>query len=110
MPAFSKLASVPARPILDGAVQGRYVHVDAMTIGEVSLDPNTVVPMHVHPHEQLTYVIEGRFQFTVGSETTVLEPGMVALIPGGVTHGGTTLTACTVIDVFSPIREDYRQP
>jgi quercetin dioxygenase-like cupin family protein len=110
MPAFSKLTDLPARPILDGAIQGRYVHVNAMTIGEVSLNPNTVVPMHAHPHEQLTYVIEGRFQFTVGSETTVLEPGMVALIPGGVTHGGTTLTACKVIDIFSPIREDYRQP
>jgi quercetin dioxygenase-like cupin family protein len=110
MPAFSKLADVTARPILDGAIQGRYVHVNAMTIGEVSLNPNTVVPMHDHPHEQLTYVIEGRFKFTVGSETTVLEPGMVALIPGGVTHGGTTLTACKVIDIFSPIREDYRRP
>jgi quercetin dioxygenase-like cupin family protein len=110
MPAFSRLADIPARAIFDGAIQGRYAHVNAMTIGEVSLNPNTVVPMHDHPHEQLTYVIEGRFQFTVGSETTVLEPGMVALIPGGVTHGGTTLTACKVIDIFSPIREDYRQP
>ena len=110
MPAFSTLADVPARPILDGAIQGRYVHVEKMTIGEVSLNPNTVVPMHEHPHEQLTYVIEGRFEFTVGAETTVLEPGMVALIPGGVTHGGRTLTACKVIDLFAPIREDYRQP
>src|SRR5690348_3032202 len=109
MSAFSKLATVPARSIFDGAIQGRYVHVKEMTIGEVTLAPNTVVPMHEHPHEQLTYLIEGRFQFTVGSETTVLEPGMVALIPGGVTHGGTTLTSCKVVDVFSPIREDYRQ-
>ena len=31
-----------------------------------------------------------------------------ALIPGGVTHGGTTLTACKVIDVFSPVPEEYR--
>ena len=108
MTAFSKLADIPARAILGGAVHGRYVHVDEMTIGEVSLNPNTVVPMHDHPHEQLTYVIEGRFQFTVDSETTVLEPGMVALIPGGVTHGGTTLTACKVIDIFSPVRDDYR--
>jgi quercetin dioxygenase-like cupin family protein len=110
MQAFSKLADIAPRAILDGAIQGRYVHVDKMTIGEVSLNPNTVVPMHQHPHEQLTYVIEGRFEFTVGDETTVLEPGMVALIPGGVTHGGRTLTACKVVDLFSPIREDYRQP
>ena len=108
MSAFSKLAGLPARAILNGAIQGRYAHAKAMTIGEVLLEPNTVVPMHDHPHEQLSYVIEGRFEFTVGSETTILEPGMVALIPGGVTHGGTTLTACKVIDIFSPVREDYR--
>ena len=39
MTAFSKLADVPPRAILDGAIQGRYVHVDKMTIGEVSLNP-----------------------------------------------------------------------
>ena len=64
--------------------------------------------MHSHPHEQITYVISGRFAFTVGDETTVLESGMTALIPGGVMHGGKTLSACHVIDLFSPTRDDYR--
>lgn len=108
MSAFTTLSQIPARAILNGAIQGRYVHVNEMTIGELLLDANTVVPMHDHPHEQLTYILEGRFEFTVGSESTILEPGMVALIPGGVTHGGKTLTACKLVDVFSPIREDYR--
>ena len=105
---FQRLPDIPARAILDGSIRGHYAHANAMTIGEVHLDTNCVVPMHDHPQEQLTYVIEGRFQFTVGSDTTILEPGMVALIPSGVTHGGTTLTACKVIDVFSPVRDDYR--
>jgi quercetin dioxygenase-like cupin family protein len=105
---FTSLASLPAKEIFGGAVRGHYVHVEHMTVGEVSLQPNTTIPLHQHPHEQVTYVIEGRFQFTVGTETIVLEPGMVALIPGGVLHGGTTLTACRVIDLFSPVREDYR--
>jgi quercetin dioxygenase-like cupin family protein len=105
---FPRLADIPARQILDGTIRGHYAHAGAMTIGEVLLDANTVVPMHDHPHQQVTYVIDGRFEFTVGDETTILEPGTAALIPGGVTHGGRTLTACRVIDVFSPIREDYR--
>lgn len=105
---FATLASLPAKEIFGGAVRGHYAHAERMTVGEVSLQPNTTIPLHQHPHEQVTYVIEGRFQFTVGTETTVLEPGMVALIPGGVMHGGTTLTACRVIDLFSPVREDYR--
>jgi quercetin dioxygenase-like cupin family protein len=105
---FPRLADIPARAILDGSIRGHYAHTEAMTIGEVHLDANTVVPMHEHPHEQLTYVMDGRFQFTVGDETTILEPGTLAIIPGGVRHGGTTLTACRVIDVFAPVREDYR--
>lgn len=105
---FPRLTDIPERRILDGSIRGHYAHTGSMTIGEVLLDANTVVPMHEHPHEQLTYVIEGQFRFTVGEETTVLEPGMMAMIPGGITHGGTTLTACRVIDVFSPVREDYR--
>ncbi len=108
MNTFQRLAHLPPREILDGTIRGHYAHGAAMTIGEVSLDADTVVPMHEHPHEQMTYVIEGRFEFTVGTETSVLEPGMVVIIPGGARHGGKTLTTCKVIDVFSPVRDDYR--
>jgi quercetin dioxygenase-like cupin family protein len=79
-----------------------------MTLGIVELDADTEVPPHQHPHEQVTYVVEGRFDFFIGEERRVLEAGMAALIPGGVTHGGRTLTPCRVVDVFAPVREDYR--
>jgi len=105
---FTTLASLPAKEILGGGVRGHYAHLERLTIGEVELAAGTVLPHHQHPHEQISYVISGRFEFTVGGETTVLEPGMVALIPGGVPHSGRTLTACRVVDVFSPVREDYR--
>lgn len=105
---FSVLASLAVRHLFGGTIRGHYAHLDQMTVGEVELDADTVVPMHDHPHEQITYVMEGQFEFTVGEETRLLAPGTAALIPGGVTHGGRTLTACRVIDVFSPVREDYR--
>jgi len=105
---FSTLASLPAKEIFGGTIRGHYEHLDRMTVGEVDLVANTTVPLHQHPHEQVTYVISGRFEFTVGGETKVLEPGMAALIPGGVPHGGRTLTACRVLDIFSPVRDDYR--
>ena len=105
---FATLASLPAKQLFGGSIRGHYAHLTKLTIGEVELNAHTVVPLHQHPHEQSTYVIEGRFEFTVGEKTTVLTPGMAALIPGGVMHGGKTLTACRVIDVFSPARDDYR--
>lgn len=105
---FATLASLPVKEIFGGSIRGHYAHLTKLTIGEVELNAGTTVPLHQHPHEQMTYVIEGRFEFTVGGQTTVLEPGMAAIIPSGVLHGGKTLTACRVIDVFSPARDDYR--
>ncbi|MDP1580204.1 MAG: cupin domain-containing protein [Candidatus Didemnitutus sp.] len=105
---FVTLRQLPAKVIFNGTIRGHYAHLDQSTVGEVELAAETVVPLHQHPHEQFTYVLEGRFQFTVGDETTILEPGMSALIPSNTLHGGTTLTACRLIDVFTPVREDYR--
>ena len=106
--SFTTLASLPVKEIFGGTIRGHYTHLTKLTGGEVMLNAHTVVPLHQHPHEQVTYVLEGRFEFTVGDQTTLLEPGMAALIPGGVMHGGRTLTACRVLDVFSPARDDYR--
>ena len=107
--SFTTLASHPAKEIFGGTIRGHYAHLDrSMTIGEVELNADTVAPMHSHPHDQITYILEGRFEFTVGDKTTILTPGMIALIPGGVIHGGKTITACRVLDIFTPAREDYR--
>ena len=105
---FVTLANQPAKELFNGTIRGHYAHLERLTFGEVELAADTVVPLHQHPHEQVTYVISGRFEFTVGTETTVLEAGHSALIPSGILHGGRTLTACRVIDIFSPVREDYR--
>jgi quercetin dioxygenase-like cupin family protein len=107
-PAFLAMSALPAKEIFNGLIRGQYVHADRMTLGLVNLKANTDLPMHKHEHEQLTYVISGRFEFTIGDTKSVLEPGMCAVIPGNVMHGGRTLTACQVIDVFSPVREEYR--
>ena len=106
--SFVTLATLPPKEIFNGTIKGHYAHLERATVGEVFLEPNTVVPTHSHPHEQLTYVIEGRFEFTVNDITTVLEPGMAALIPAHAPHGGRTVTRCRVLDFFAPVREDYR--
>lgn len=105
---FATFAQLPAKTIFDGAIRGHYAHLERCTVGEVHLAAGTVVPMHRHPHEQTMVVLEGRFEFTVGAETAVLEPGMAALIPSDVPHGGRALTSVRVLDIFAPVREEYR--
>ena len=101
------LASLPAKNIFPG-ITGRYAHSGRLTIGEVELAAGSLVPEHQHPHDQLTYVLTGQAECTAGGESCVLKPGMCALIPGGTPHRVRALTACRVLDVFTPVRDDLR--
>lgn len=61
---------------------------------------------HSHPHEQLTYVVRGEFDFTIGGETRRVREGDTVHIPGSVVHGVRAMTAGTLFDTFTPLRED----
>jgi quercetin dioxygenase-like cupin family protein len=75
----------------------------------VDLDPNADLPNHSHPHEQGGIVIDGQLELTIAGETRLLEPGDVYIIPGGVEHSARTGSGPTrVMDVFSPVREEYK--
>ena len=84
-------------------------HSAQSTFGCVTLEAGVVAPIHSHLHEQWTYVLEGEMEFTLNGETQLLLPGMGAYIASNVLHGAKAVTACKVIDVFTPVREDYRE-
>jgi quercetin dioxygenase-like cupin family protein len=67
------------------------------------------VPQHFHPNEQMGIVISGRMVFTIGGESRTLGPGDLYRIPGGVSHGVVALDEpVRALDVFYPIRDEYR--
>jgi len=75
---------------------------------QVTLEEGVVVPVHSHPHEQITYIVEGRLSMEVEGQTHVLGPGDSLLLPGDVKHGATATERTLVVDTFSPPREDYK--
>jgi quercetin dioxygenase-like cupin family protein len=82
---------------------------EKMMISLVDLHPHAVVAEHSHPHEQIGMVLEGRLILTIGSEEKTLQAGDVFRIPGNVPHKVVTLDQrVKVIDIFHPIREEYR--
>ncbi len=83
-------------------------HSEQITYGCVTLEEGVVVPVHSHPQEQWTYILEGQMEFTMNGEKQLLLPGMGAFIASHILHGAVAVTACRVIDVFTPVREDYR--
>ncbi|MCM3268247.1 cupin domain-containing protein [Paenibacillus elgii] len=61
---------------------------------------------HSHPHEQLSYCLKGRIEFTVDGETKVIAAGETIYIPSGAKHGCRALEASALLDSFTPVRED----
>src|SRR5687768_5318674 len=100
-------ADVAPRDIAPGFSR-RFVHTHERTVASVVIRRDVRLPSHTHPHEQLTTVLSGELELTVAGEVRVLRAGMLAFIPGGVPHSARALTACEVLDVFHPLREDYR--
>ena len=62
---------------------------------------------HNHFHTQTTYIVEGKFEFTVGSEKKVVQAGDGLYVPSDAIHGAVCLEEGILIDVFSPAREDF---
>lgn len=104
MPAITDIRS---KKLAEGLF-GRYVHGENASLGLVEIEKGSILPLHHHIHEQITYIIEGELEMTIGSETMVLTPGYYYVIPSNVPHSAIAHTNCIVIDVFSPVREEYR--
>ena len=75
---------------------------------EITLPKGSVVPVHQHPHEQVGYLVSGRLSFTVNGNTHIVNPGGSWAVPGAAPHTVTALEDTIAIDVFSPVRDDYK--
>jgi quercetin dioxygenase-like cupin family protein len=107
MSPFVEVENLPSKEIVSG-YHARTVHTGTMTFVYWTVSAGCSMPMHSHLHEQVAHVLTGEFELTVGGETKVLEPGIVAVIPPHVQHGGRAVTDCLLLDVFYPEREDYK--
>ena len=62
---------------------------------------------HSHPHEQLVYIIKGGIRFEYPAGTFEARAGDSFLVPGGVEHQAMAFEDSEVLDIFTPMREDY---
>jgi quercetin dioxygenase-like cupin family protein len=82
---------------------------EKMLAAVVDLDPGAELPLHHHPHEQIGIVISGVIEFNIAGEVKTLKAGDVYVIPGHVEHGARTFDdPVKVMDIFSPVREEYK--
>ena len=101
---WSKVESVQTAP----GIRRQMVVGQNVMICRFTFDPFVVTDVHSHPHEQMTLVMKGKVKFTVGDEIHVVAAGDVLHFPPHNRHGATMLNEEVVlIDIFSPIREDF---
>ncbi len=87
---------------------GKLVHAETMSWVFWDVEKEAEVPEHHHHHEQIMHVVEGRFEFTLDGKTNVYTPGDVVIIPSNTPHSGKALTPCTLMDIFCPVRDEYK--
>jgi len=71
---FADLNNMPKRQMLPG-IKARFVHGENMTISYWDLDTGATIPPHSHPHEQVTSLISGEMEMSVGGDTRLIGPG-----------------------------------
>jgi quercetin dioxygenase-like cupin family protein len=100
-------SSIPVEQIGEG-IQRQMVWGERLMICRLHFAPHVVTAVHSHPHEQITLVERGRVQFFVAGELVLASAGDVLHFPSNVEHGATMLDEEVVlVDIFSPIREDF---
>jgi unsaturated pyranuronate lyase len=92
---------------INSSITRRYLMGDRITVAQLELKRGGVVATHAHENEQVSMVISGALKFLIDGREIILRGGEVLVIPGTVPHGVEVLEDTLVVDVFSPIRQDW---
>lgn len=104
---FRHFSDIATKEVAPGFFS-KLIHTDTNTLNFIEVKAGSSISLHQHIHEQCSFAIEGKFEMTVNGDTQILEPGFFAIIPSNVQHGGRAVTDCKLLDIFTPVREDYR--
>jgi quercetin dioxygenase-like cupin family protein len=107
MENYVDLSKIHSKDMIPG-FKAKMIHTETMTISFWEVTKGSVLPKHQHHHEQVSQVIEGEFEFTIDGKTQVIAPGKVVIIPSHAIHSGIAISDCKIMDIFSPVREDYK--
>ena len=93
---------------LGGGVSRKFLGFDnQIMMVQVKFEKGAEGSPHEHFHTQATYVAAGKFEFHIDGEKQIVEAGDGVYMAPNLIHGALCLEAGMLIDVFSPVREDF---
>jgi len=104
---FFKISELKVKEVMNGITVRSVANKNSM-ITFFEFAPNSIVPKHKHPHEQITVVTVGSLKMTIEGETKTLKTGEGVVIPPNIEHKATSSDQITkAFDTWYPLREDY---
>ncbi len=91
----------------DGVTRKVLSYSKNLMVCEMHFEKGAVGAMHHHPHEQISYIVSGVFEFTVGGRKNVVKAGDAVYKQSNIEHGAVCLEEGVLIDIFTPMREDF---
>lgn len=107
MDNFVFSSDVITQDLGDGIKRRVLAHSDNIMMVEMHFEEGSIGALHSHPHEQITYVLEGEFEFTIGDQKKIVKKGDCLYKEPNVVHGAVALKKGMLIDTFTPCRKDY---
>lgn len=95
------------QPAGEGVSRKILAYGDDLMCVENYFETGAVGALHSHPHTQITYVVEGEFEFTIGEETRIVKKGDTLLKQDGIVHGCVCKEKGLLLDIFTPMRKDF---
>ncbi|GAB3989890.1 cupin domain-containing protein [Spirosoma daeguense] len=101
--------ALPWESVAEG-VKRKIMTYDAnLMMVKVAFEAGGVGTPHSHYHTQMSYIASGAFDITIGEETRRVREGDAYYIPPNVRHGAVCIEAGVLVDLFTPMREDFIQ-
>jgi len=80
---------------------------EKITVAQLGLAKDCLVPLHHHESEQISMVLQGAIKFELEGREVTVRAGEVLVIPSNLPHSALALEDSRAVDIFSPIRQDW---
>ena len=104
---FIEDKDVPWEETAPGIVRKIMSYDERLMVVKVKFEKGAVGTLHQHYHTQITHIESGAFEVEIAGDKKVLYKGDAFHIPPNVMHGAVCLEPGVLIDIFSPMREDF---
>ena len=100
-------ADIEAENCAEGVKRKVLAYCDELMCVENHFEAGAIGALHHHPHTQITYVVSGKFQFSIDGVKRIVAKGDTLLKQNGVEHGCVCLEKGILLDIFTPMRKDF---